>query len=98
MSFSSTKRCMFYFKSALFTQKRGTFHLEKGHFWGVGFFFGGGGGKCPPPPPVPPPLGGISKINIRHRDLRAVNHYACNADTVEHAITRLYNDAQTNIP
>ena len=50
MPFSSTKRCMFYFKRALF-------HLEKGHFLGVGNW-GGGGGKCmpPPPPPVLPPF------------------------------------------
>ena len=54
-------QCMFfYFKRAPFffllekghfsLRKKGTFHLEKGHFLSVGFLGGGGGGKCPPPP------------------------------------------------
>ena len=50
MPFSSTKKCVFYLKGHFLLRKKGTFHLEKGEFFGYWKKHWG------PPPPVPPPL------------------------------------------
>ena len=83
--FPHQKECMFYFKRALFyleklhflRRKKGTFHLEKGHFWVLGGKWGGGG-KCPlpPPPPVSPPLPvSMSGGKIAFRDLNIEENF-----------------------